>query len=363
MLIRLSMSRRKRKFIVLLLIILDALLVIKLASGTGEELTYGSLQLDLLPNIRFGLNLIPQSSDNIFGLFGWQQVTKEPQNEEGLKIEVWDEQDGVSVMELEEYIIHVVAGEMPASYAAEALKAQAVAARTFAMKHINGEAKCKSGHTICTDPSCCQACLSTDEMRASWGDSYNTYYQKLYDAVEATRGEVLTSDGKLISALYHSSSGGKTENSEAVFAVALPYLVSVDSEGEEDSPEYSDEKTFKNTELCELVNKAFPQANLSKPSDQIDIWGRTDSGRVKLVQLGGTVVNGQQFRTLLKLHSTNFSFKFSKDSVTITCIGFGHGVGMSQCGANAMAKRGSDYHEILEHYYTGVKITVMDSTD
>lgn len=357
------MSRRKRKFIVLLLIILDALLVIKLASGTGEELTYGSLQLDLLPNIRFGLNLIPQSSDNIFGLFGWQQVTKEPQDEEGLKIEVWDEQDGVSIMELEEYIIHVVAGEMPASYAAEALKAQAVAARTFAMKHINGEAKCKSGHTICTDPSCCQACLSTDEMRASWGDSYNTYYQKLYDAVEATRGEVLTSDGKLISALYHSSSGGKTENSEAVFAVALPYLVSVDSEGEEDSPEYSDEKTFKNTELCELVNKAFPQANLSKPSDQIDIWGRTDSGRVKLVQLGGTVVNGQQFRTLLKLHSTNFSFKFSKDSVTITCIGFGHGVGMSQCGANAMAKRGSDYHEILEHYYTGVKITVMDSTD
>lgn len=358
------MSRGKRKPVILLLIILDALLILKLASGTSEELTEGSLQLDLLPNIRFGLNLIPQSSDNIFGLFGWPlQMTKEPQDEEGLKIEVWDEQDGVSSMELEEYIVHVVAGEMPASYESEALKAQAVAARTYAMKHIHGEAKCKSGYTICTDPGCCQACLSTDEMRASWGKSYDTYYQKLYDAVEATRGEVLTSDGELISALYHSSSGGKTEDSEAVFAVALPYLVSVDSEGEEDSPEYSDEKVFKNTELCALVNEAFPQANLTMPSDQIDIWGRTDSGRVKLVQLGGTVVNGQQFRTLLKLHSTNFSFKFSRDSVTITCIGFGHGVGMSQCGANAMAKRGSDYREILEHYYTGVEITAMDSID
>lgn len=358
-----NMSKRKRKQVIFTLMVLDTLIALKLASGMGSEVKEDSPQLNLLPNIRFGLNLTPQSSDNIFGLFDWAlHKTNEPDKEE-LYIEVWDEQSGVSNMKLEDYIIHVVAGEMPASYEIEALKAQAVAARTYALKHIKGEAKCKSGHTICTDPGCCQACLSTEEMRSSWGKSYSTYYDKIKEAVSATSGEVLTSEGVLISALYHSSSGGKTENSEAVFAVALPYLVSVDSVGEEDSPEYSDEKTFTNAEICTIINEAFPQAKLKNPSEQIDIWGRTDSGRVKLVQLGDTVVNGQQLRSLLKLHSTNFSFKFNKDSVTITCIGFGHGVGMSQCGANVMAKRGSNYKEILEHYYTGVKLTSMDEVN
>ncbi len=345
----------------MLLLVFDLLLLLRLRPGLSPRVNLSHSQMDLLPNIRFGLNLNPQSSDNLFGLLGFYvQSSKEQADEEGLRIQVWDEQKGMMEMNFEEYIVHVVAGEMPAGYETDALKAQAIAARTYALKHLRGEDRCKSGYTICTDPYCCQACLQTEEMKSCWGDRYDEYYKKIDDAVKATEGEVLTSDGKLISALYHSSSGGRTEDSEAVFAVALPYLVSVESDGEEDSPEYSDEKVFSVQDLCSIVNAEFPQAHLKAPAEQIDVWGRTDSGRVKLVQLGEIVINGQQLRNLLNLHSTNFSFEFEGDSVRITCIGFGHGVGMSQCGANAMAKRGVDYRAILEHYYTGVEIITMD---
>lgn len=227
------------------------------------------------------------------------------------------------------------------------------------MKRLKGGEKCKSGCDICTDPNCCQSFMFTEELESLWGSNFQKYYEKVERAAGDTRGEVLTSGGTLIAALYHSSAGGMTEDSEAVFAVALPYLVSVESRGEENQPCYRSEKVFSNGEFIELLNAAYPQAELARPSEQVDIWGRTDSGRVKLVQLGGTVISGQQLRSTLGLHSTNFSFEFTEDEVKIICIGYGHGVGMSQCGANAMAGEGSDYREILMHYYTGVEIVRM----
>ena len=285
--------------------------------------TAGSVNagLDLMPDIVSGLNL----------LAGEKYETIPSANGIG----VWNGEEVVP-MDTEDYIIHVTAAEMPATYEKEALKAQAVAARTFAMKHLTGELRCKSGHTICTDYACCQAFLTTEQLRERWGSSFEDYYARIEAAVHETEGLVLTSGGELVTALYHSSSGGRTENCEAVFAVALPYLVSA--------------------EFISKVNSAFPDAQMSDPAKDVDVWQRTESGRIQLIRLGGTVVTGQQLRNALKLRSTNVKFSITQSNVKITCFGFGHGVGMSQCGANAMAKNGSSFDEILQHYYTGVDI-------
>ncbi len=300
----------------------------------------GAPFLNLIPNITSGLNLIglppaQAASETRIGVFDGEKVL---------------------ALTLEDYLIGVTAAEMPASYGMEALKAQAVAARTFTIKHMTGELKCKSGHTVCTDHRCCQAYIETERMRANWGERFDEYYNKIKQAVRETDGEVLTSGGELVTALYHSSSGGKTENCEEVFAVSLPYLVSVESEGEESSPEFHSTVSYSKREFMDKINSAFPDAMMSDPEADVDIWQRTDSGRVSLIRLGGTVVSGQQLRNALSLKSTNMEFSMDGERVEISCLGFGHGVGMSQCGANAMAKQGADYREILKHYYTGVEI-------
>ena len=306
----------------------------------GASAPKAALGLDLVPNVTRGLELVG---------IGGIEASVEP------RIGVFNGKE-VMPMTLRDYLIGVTAAEMPASYGIEALKAQAVAARTFTLKHMSGELRCKSGHTVCTDHTCCQAYIGVERMRANWGESFDIYYNKIASAVDATEDLVITSGGKLVTALYHSSSGGKTENSEAVFAVALPYLVSVESDGEEDSPEYSSTVRFSKEEFMERINAAFPDAGMTEPSSDVDIWQRTDSGRVSLVRLGGTVVSGQQLRNALSLKSTNIEFDIEDDTVEICCLGFGHGVGMSQCGANAMAKEGASFEEILKHYYTGVEI-------
>ena len=165
----------------------------------------------------------------------------------------------------------------------------------------------------------------------------------------STAGEVLTSGGELVTALYHSCAGGRTEDCEAVFAVALPYLVSVESEGEEG---VTYEKTYTAKEFTERINAAFPDALMTDPKKDVEAWERTVSGRISLIR---------QLRTALKLKSTNVLFDITEDTVRLTCIGSGHGVGMSQCGANAMAARGADYEEILKHYYTGVELVSIDA--
>ncbi len=308
----------------------------------GSPLRAASAFLDLIPDITRGLDLVPPSSSGSGPALG-------------RTLTVWNGSEAVT-MDLEEYIIGVTAAEMPASYELEALKAQAVAARTFTVKHMVGDLRCKSGCTVCTDAGCCQAFISVDGMRKNWGKNFDKYYEKIRSAVISTEGQVLTNEGELVTALYHSSSGGRTEDCEAVFAVALPYLVSVESDGEEDSPEYMAVKTFSNEDFMRIINEKFPDAGMTDPEADIDVWQRTDSGRIALIRLGGTVRTGQQLRKALGLHSTNAEFAFSNGKVKVTCYGYGHGVGMSQVGANAMARRGADYVEILKHYYTGVEI-------
>ncbi len=266
--------------------------------------------------------------------------------------------DGIETeLELEEYLIGVVAGEMPASFEEEALKAQAVAARTFTALHMTGKAECKSSDCdICSSPACCQAYLTEEELRRAWESSYDANIARIRSAVEATRGIVAVYEGELISAVYHASSGDATEASSAVFAMQLPYLVSVESFEGASTP--TTVKEYGYTEFAELINSAFPQAHMPQEPDEalIEVWGRTDSGRVQLIRLCDVAVTGDQLRQELGLKSSAFTIELENSTVSIVCRGFGHGVGMSQYGANAMAKQGSTYEQILLHFYTGIEL-------
>lgn len=266
-------------------------------------------------------------------------------------------------MELEDYVFGVVAGEMPANAEPAALRAQAVAARTFAALHMAGRARCKSGAEVCDSPSCCQAYASEEELRERWGAAFGENAAKLRAAVEDTRGLVAVYDGELISALYHASSGPATESSEEVFACALPYLVSVSScEGEH---EVVTRQEFSAREVVERINAAYPEANMSLPLSpfDLDIWGRSVSGRVQLIRIGETVIPGSALRRVLGLKSTGFEVEKNGDTVAFTCFGYGHGVGMSQTGANEMAKSGSTFEQILKHFYTGTELARIRYAD
>ncbi len=266
-------------------------------------------------------------------------------------------------MDLEEYLVGVVAAEMPASSCPAALEAQAVAARTFTALRMQGKAKCKSGCTVCSDVHCCQAYRSDQNLRSAWGKKYGANIEKIRSAVKNTEGVVVTFEGKLISALYHASCGPYTENSEEVFAVALPYLVSVDScEGD---AEMITVQEFSLAETVEKLNRLYPDAQMTIPLDPLDfdIWGTTDAGRVQLIRIGGTVITGAAMRKALGLKSTRFTVEIKGDKIVFTCYGYGHGVGMSQTGANEMAKDGADFSEILAHFYTGTELALLDFTD
>ena len=266
-------------------------------------------------------------------------------------------------MSLNEYLIGVVGGEMPASFPLEALKAQAVAARTYAVRRMacyGGKGCGKDGADICTDSSCCQAYTAPAELKDNFGENARRYMDKLTEAVYSTDGQVILYNGSPIEALYHSSAGGRTEDAQNVFSSALPYLVGVESPGEEGS-KYHGEKQYTPREFAAAVNKKWPKAKLDrkKLSSQVEILSRYDSGQVETLRLNKITVSGKEMRKLLNLNSANFTIDIS-DTVLIRTVGYGHGVGMSQYGARAMALGGADYREILTHYYTGVDIDKMD---
>lgn len=269
----------------------------------------------------------------------------------------------VLVMPLNEYLIGVVGGEMPASFPLEALKAQAVAARTYAVRRMacyGGSCCGKGGADICTDSSCCQAYTPPDRLQLKFNEDASMYMDKLRDAVYSTDGQVILYEGQPIEALYHSSAGGHTEDAQNVFSSSLPYLVGVDSPGEGGSRYYGEEEyTLK--DFSSLINKKWPGAKLSKrklPS-QVEVLSRYPSGQVEALRLNNITVSGRELRKLLELNSANFTISIGS-SVIIHTIGYGHGVGMSQYGARAMALDGADYLEILTHYYTGVEIAPVE---
>lgn len=267
------------------------------------------------------------------------------------------ENGSLNTVEMEEYLIHVVAGEMPASYEFEALCAQAVAARTYVAwkMPIYGGSGCSRGGDVCTDSKHCMAYMSEPEMQTAWGEHYAQYYDKIAQAVQATEGAVMTYRHQPIQALFHSSSGGQTEDAQAVWGTAFPYLKSVESSGEEDTRKV---KRYTAKQLVEQLNTAIPDAQLTTKTvkTQFVVRTRTDSGRADAVRVGKVTASGKAVRAALGLNSAQFTIEWEGDEAVITTVGHGHGVGMSQVGANAMAAAGCGYREILLHYYTGAEI-------
>lgn len=249
-------------------------------------------------------------------------------------------------LELEEYIIGVVGAEMPASFHVEALKAQSIIARTYALK-ANA-----TGKTL-TDNESTQSYKSNDELRNLWGSSYDTYYNKIKNAVNSTKGMYLTYNGAYIEAVYHSTSNGKTESSINVWGNSFPYLVSVDSPYDSSNPSFVMDKTISYEELS---NKLGIEVNIDT---NIDILGKTSGNRVSEILIGDITLKGIDFRNKLGLRSADFDIEKEENCIKFTTRGYGHGVGLSQYGAAGMAKNGSSFKDILFHYYPGVSINSL----
>ena len=252
----------------------------------------------------------------------------------------------VSEGEMEPYLVGVLLREMPAFFEEEALKAQAVVARTYARKAWETGGKHGDG-SVCTDPSCCQGYCGEEEYYLQGGREENL--EKVRSAVCATAGQVLTYEGKLIEATYFSCSGGRTEDAVAVWGTDFPYLRAVDSPGEEEAAYYQWEMTVPKSDIEQKLGVSLGQGVM----DEV-IY--TEGGGVDTVCIGGTYFTGVEVRSLLGLRSTAFSMREEGDDIVITTKGFGHRVGMSQYGADAMAVAGSTYEEILAHYYPGTML-------
>ncbi len=251
-------------------------------------------------------------------------------------------------MSLEEYLTGVVLAEMPADFEPEALKAQAVVARTYTRKRMEGSKH--EGAAVCMDSGCCQGFRSQAEYLAEGGQQKAV--EKVRAAVEATDGLVLRYGGQLIDATYFSCSGGSTEDAVAVWGQDVPYLQAVDSPGEEDAPRFTDSVTFSPAELAQKLG--LPAGG--DPQDWFGPVTYTDGGGVATMTVRGQTFTGVQLRSKLGLRSTAFQVRVSEAAITITTRGFGHRVGMSQYGAQAMAAEGSTFGEILAHYYTGAEL-------
>ena len=264
-------------------------------------------------------------------------------------IDVLKEDNTVVQLEMDDYITGVVLAEMPASFSLEALKAQAVVARTYAIRAASGFGK-HTDAAVCVNPSCCQAYLSEEEYRNMGGLEENA--QKVRSAVSDTGGLVLTYEGQLIEATYFSCSGGSTEDAVAVWGTDVPYLQATDSPGEENAAHYSDTVTFSKEQFSSLLGVSLG----SDPKKWIGSITYTAGGGVNTIEIGEKSFQGTAVRKALGLRSTAFSIVANESGVTITTKGFGHRVGMSQYGANAMAEAGSDYREILAHYYQGTAL-------
>ena len=274
------------------------------------------------------------------------ETKQEESKENKTYVTIYRKKGTVEQIELEEYLVGVVAAEMPASFNSEALKAQAVLARTYALKKIS------KGEKL-TDTVSTQAYIDKNEMQNKWGNEYSKYYNKIVSAVNSTKGQVVKYNGNYIEALYHSTSNGKTENAKEVWGQDIPYLKSVDSSWDKKTTSYLKIENKEFNTLMKVLGINFDK------NTNIEILSRDESGRVSEVKVADKTYTGVEFRTLLNLRSADFDISVTDNGVEIITRGYGHGVGMSQYGANEMAKLGYNYKNIINHYYTNVKITTQ----
>ena len=264
----------------------------------------------------------------------------------------------VTEMDLGSYLTAVVRGEMPASFEPEALKAQAIAARTYTRYMLQSGGKHGGKADICTDSNCCQAYVSPEKARQNWGDNADANEQKIREAIAATDGQIMLYAGQPVLAVFHSSSAGLTRTAEDVWSGGQPYLRPVSSpEKAESVPNYYSRVAFTGKEFKSKVRAAYPKADFSGPmSEWLSGAVRDDAGSVITIRAGGVTIQGSKLRSALGLRSACFTWEIEDGNLVFYVTGFGHGVGLSQYGANQMALDGADYREILTHYYTGVTL-------
>jgi stage II sporulation protein D len=284
-------------------------------------------------------NNVEENSTNKSNL---AETKKENIKKNEITVTVYRNNGKIINLELEEYVLGVVGAEMPASFNIEALKAQAILARTYALKSI------KNGKKL-TDTVSTQAYKDNSELQKLWKNDYTKYYEKIKKAVNETKGKIILYNNEYIDAVYHSTSNGKTENSKNVWKNSLPYLVSVNSSWDKNVKSYKKETIFEINEFCNIL-----KLDVEEPITYEIIHNET--GRVRQITINNKTFSGTEFRNLLKLRSADFEIEINDEKVKVTTYGYGHGVGMSQYGANEMAKQGYSYIQILKHYYTGVVI-------
>lgn len=273
---------------------------------------------------------------------------------------------------LESYVVGVVAAEMPADFHIESLKAQSLAARTYIAnrlikkQHLDpNEWGSDAKNADVSDTVKHQVYLTDDQLRENWGQDYSWKIKRIREAVLDTKGKIITYEDQPIYAAFFSTSNGWTENSEDYFQTPYPYLRSVTSHWDQASPKYQRQKALSVEQLVEeLKRETGKQVEIKNElgDSWIRVLEKTEGNRVAKVMIGDEVFTGREVREALQLSSTDFRWKINKDHVLFETRGYGHGVGMSQWGANLMAKKGKKMEEIISHYYQNVKIVQWDSS-
>jgi stage II sporulation protein D len=280
-------------------------------------------------------------------------VKAQARDEPAIEVAVYrSKEKKIERIPIEEYVVGVVAAEMPAEFEREALKAQALTARTYIVKQLlNGQPiQLPKGANV-TDTVMHQVYYSKEELKQLWGISYDWKIKKITEAVEATRGQILMYNNEPIEASFFSTSNGYTENSEAYWKNAFPYLKSVASPWDEQSPKFYDQQTMSVAEFERRLGVQLPaDGSVGK------IIARTPGKRIDTVEINGKRLKGREIREKLELKSTDFTWARKGNTIVITTKGYGHGVGMSQYGANFLAKEGKTYEQIVKYYYQGVEI-------
>lgn len=274
-------------------------------------------------------------------------------------IRLYHTSDGtIEELNMNEYLYGVVAGEMPAIYELEALKAQAIVARTYTIYQIKNGSKHENAD-ICDSSLCCQAWISKENRFARWEDGkQNEYWNKIVEAVSSTNKKYITYNGEPINAFFHSNSGGKTELASNVWGGNLPYLKVVETSGEEAYTAYSSEVTLSKDELIVKMRENYNDFEINfKEPEPIKILSYTESGRVKTIKIGTKEISGVEARKVFGLKSNNFTVEINGDNIKFSVIGYGHGVGLSQSGSDVLAKQGYLAEDIIKYYFNNVEIS------
>lgn len=272
------------------------------------------------------------------------------------------ETNDIEEIQLDDYLLGVVSSEMPASFEKEALKAQAVVARTYTIYKIT-EGNKHENADICDESKCCQAWISKEDRLNKWNETErNSNWSKIEEAVNSTKGKIITYDGKAINAFFHSNSGGTTDTATAVWGGAnYPYLQAVQTSGEDSYKQYNSEVEMKKDEFISKIKEYHSNFVIDFNDDNsIEILDYTDGERIKTIKIGNLNLAGTEVRTIFGLKSAKFQINIEGENIKFNVIGYGHGVGMSQTGADSMAKQGENYEQIIKHYYTGVEIVDLN---